>query len=202
MMPAGDFNWNGSLIPLDPNKVMYIVIHHPEALHCTAQDIHQWHLQNGWVGIGYNEFIAKDGTVTIGRGDNIGAQTANFNSCTYGICCEGNYDIETQMPTAQFNALVDRINFHRPRFPNIQKVVPHSQLTQTACPGRFFPMEKLMMAINSTQDYSLSWAVNQLQSAGCIGSPEYWLQNAIIGRTCRGEYAAALIKNCAKKVSK
>ena len=31
-----------------------IILHHAEASHCTAADIHRWHLNNGWAGAGYH----------------------------------------------------------------------------------------------------------------------------------------------------
>ena len=41
-----------------------IILHHAEASNCTVQDIHRWHLNNGWSGIGYHFFVRKDGLYT------------------------------------------------------------------------------------------------------------------------------------------
>jgi hypothetical protein len=146
--------FKGDLIPLNLNNIVYMVIHHPEAITATPEDIHAWHLANGWSGAGYNEYIRKDGTVYIIRGDNIGVQCANMNSKTYGICCEGNYDIETLMPEAQFQALVTRVIYHKSRFKNLKDVVPHKQLCNTACPGKYFPMQKLL---NTLEVVNMNW---------------------------------------------
>jgi len=136
------------LKPLNIKNVRYIVIHHPEAITATPQDIHQWHIERGWSGGGYNEYIRKDGTVYILRGDNIGAQCDKYNSVSYGICCEGDYGKEQTMPQAQFNALVERCKFHLNRFSNC-KVVGHGELNPTACPGKFFPLGMVKNAVNS-----------------------------------------------------
>jgi hypothetical protein len=148
-----NFEYRKPLIPLNLDKVLFIVVHHPEAITATPEQIHQWHLERDggtWAGFGYNEYIRKDGTVYIGRGDNIGAQCANMNSKSYGICCEGNYDVETKMPEAQFNALVERIKFHKARFKNLLEVAPHSKYYATSCPGRYFPMQQVMDEVNRT----------------------------------------------------
>lgn len=139
--PSQTIKW----IPLVLSEVKYIILHHPEALFASYESINQWHLQNGWQGgIGYNEYIRKDGTVFIGRGDNIGAQCAGMNSVSYGICCEGNYDVETEMPEVQKLALIERIQANRRRFPNYLCTVPHSKFASTSCPGKNFPTAEIL----------------------------------------------------------
>lgn len=144
-----NFKYTNPLIPLNLNKVLFIMVHHIDAEHATPQDIHQWHLANGWAGFGYNEFIAKDGTVYIGRGDYIGAQCANMNSKSYGIAVEGDYDKETQMPPDQFNSLVARIKYNQKRFPNFIRAAQHKEFVDTSCPGKFFPWQMLQVHLNS-----------------------------------------------------
>jgi N-acetylmuramoyl-L-alanine amidase len=136
------------LTPLDLRKVEYIIIHHLKAITATPEDIHKWHLDKGWSGAGYNEYIRKDGTVYIMRGDNKGAHTENYNTNGYGIAVEGDYDVEQTMPTAQFNSLVQRIKHNLGRFPNVKKVVGHKDLDSTACPGKNFPMIRLRKAVS------------------------------------------------------
>ena len=63
---------------IKPNK---IILHHAEASSCTVYDIHNWHIKNGWTGIGYHYFIRKDGNIYKGRPENaIGAHCINNNS--------------------------------------------------------------------------------------------------------------------------
>ena len=52
------YNWNGSLKNRTSTK--RIILHHAESKSCTADDIHRWHLANGWAGIGYHFFVRKD----------------------------------------------------------------------------------------------------------------------------------------------
>ncbi|MBU2713926.1 hypothetical protein [Zooshikella harenae] len=33
----------------------------------TAEDIHQWHIQRKWAGIGYHKVIRRDGSIENGR---------------------------------------------------------------------------------------------------------------------------------------
>jgi hypothetical protein len=135
------------LTPLNFHQIEFIFIHHLMAVTATPQQIHSWHLANGWSGAGYNEYIRKDGSVIIIRGDNQGVHVANYNSIGYGIACEGNYDVEKTMPDAQFKALVARVKHHIDRFPNKVKVLGHGAVNKTDCPGKNFPMIRLYQEI-------------------------------------------------------
>ena len=46
-----------------------IVIHHTgeNDIDASAEQIHEWHLNQGWAGIGYHFVIRKNGDVEIGR---------------------------------------------------------------------------------------------------------------------------------------
>ena len=61
------YKWNGALTKR--RSTTRIILHHAAASKCTAQQIHSWHLANGWVGIGYHFFVRKDGSVYRGRPD-------------------------------------------------------------------------------------------------------------------------------------
>jgi N-acetylmuramoyl-L-alanine amidase len=145
-----NLKYKQDLLPLDLDAMKYIVLHHLEAKTAAPEDIHAWHLQFGWAGAGYNEYIRKDGTVYIMRGDNMGAHAQGYNGTGYGIACEGNYDTETDMPQAQFDALVERIKYHKSRLGNVQ-VVRHGDLNPTACPGKYFPFSRVIEALNTPQ---------------------------------------------------
>ena len=168
-------NPNTPLIPLDPNNVQYIVTHHPEAKICTWQDINQWHKEQGWNCGGYNEFIRKNGDVYIMRGMNIGAQCLNYNSKSYGICCEGDYGIETDMPESQKISLIERIRDLKPNFPNFKLVVPHKQFCDTECPGKNFPLVEILKKIEVI-NVTTAEAMQILADKGVIASPEYWIK--------------------------
>lgn len=36
-----------------------IILHHADAKNCSAEDIHRWHLGNGWSGAGYHFLVKK-----------------------------------------------------------------------------------------------------------------------------------------------
>lgn len=187
------------LIPLDLNKILYIVLHHPAAITATPEQIHQWHLQNGWSGAGYNYYVRKDGTVYEMRGNNTGAQCLNYNSVSVGICCEGNYDIETTMPTAQFNSTVELIRQIRPNYPSLKSIVGHTQLVSTSCPGKNFPTYKIIDRVNNPFA-DLETAINVFKAKGIIDSPDYWLTNIKAGKPLKPQYVSALIVKTAKKL--
>ena len=120
-----------------------IVLHH-YAANVSIQTVHNWHLGNGWAGIGYNFVVDKDGTIWNGRGmEFVGAHAANHNSNTIGIAVQGDYhNVSRTMPDAQFNALVWLIRHLRERYGNIW-IRGHRDLMATACPGQHFPMAKV-----------------------------------------------------------
>lgn len=180
---TANLKFTNVLTPLKLSDVKYLVIHHPEAKIASSEQIHQWHLQNGWSGFGYNEYIRKDGTVYIGRGDNVGAQAQGYNEVSYGICCEGNYDVETEMPKAQMDALVERLVFHSTRFKGAQ-IKGHRDLMSTACPGKYFPWDSIIEQVNFGKVINNPYLVN---------SPSYWRLRCKSKMFVQGDYARQLI---------
>lgn len=144
---SANLKWKEKLAPLKPDEVKYIVVHHAALKEATVEAIHKAHIDQGWAGIGYNEYIRKNGTVYICRGDHIGAHTKGWNSKSYGICVEGNYDEEAEMPEAQFDALVQRIAANKARFANLEGIKGHKDFMATTCPGKNFPMDRLLKAV-------------------------------------------------------
>ena len=81
-----------------------IILHHADAKNCSAEDIHRWHLNNGWSGAGYHFLVRKDGKVyRLRPEDKVGAHAYGANYNSLGICFEGNY-MEEDMPEAQKEA--------------------------------------------------------------------------------------------------
>jgi hypothetical protein len=154
-----NLSYTKPLIPLDLNKVEYIIVHHAEASVAPPELIHEWHLANGWSGAGYNEYIRKDGTVYIMRGDNVGAQCANMNSISYGIGLEGDYEKELTMGTAQMDSLVERLIYNYTRLPFVKSINPHKQFVDTLCPGKNFPFELMMSKFRQ----KLHWATESFR---------------------------------------
>lgn len=134
--------WNGGLVYVPAAQKDRIILHHAAAASCTAQDIHRWHLANGWTGIGYHYFVKKDGSIYRGRPElTIGAHTEGYNTSGIGICAEGNYSKE-QMPTAQKQAIAQLICDIRQRL-GITVLQAHCDLNATECPGLYFPLAEI-----------------------------------------------------------
>ena len=123
-----------------------LVLHHAESENATVEDIHQWHLERGWLGIGYHYYIRGDGSVWRGRPeDTVGAQAKGANEFSIGICFEGNYQKDTEMPAAQLEAGKELIGDIKSRYAGIA-VHRHLHYDDTDCPGRYFPYEALEQA--------------------------------------------------------
>ena len=73
-----------------------IVIHHTGSVHdmdASAEQIHSWHINQDWAGIGYHFVIRKDGTIERGRPEwAIGSHTYGENSHTIGIHISGDFN--------------------------------------------------------------------------------------------------------------
>ena len=132
-----------------------IILHHAEASKCTAEDIHRWHLNNGWAGAGYHFLVRKDGSIYRLRPENkVGAHAHGANSDSIGICFEGAYMTET-MPQAQINAGKELVAYLKNKY-GISKVQAHRDVCSTSCPGKNFPFNQIAGAaaasvpVNST----------------------------------------------------
>lgn len=123
----------------NPNR---IILHHSEAAKCTIQDIHQWHLNNGWSGCGYHYFVRKDGSICIGRPENaIGSHCPGQNRQSIGICAEGNFMNET-MGETQKNAIIELCNYIKNKY-GIYEVAGHKNYYSTDCPGTNYPISDI-----------------------------------------------------------
>jgi len=74
-------------------QIKLIVLHcaaTPNGKHFTAEDIHRWHLERGWSGIGYHYVIDLDGKAVPGRPHYWqGAHVSGHNDSSLGICLIG-----------------------------------------------------------------------------------------------------------------
>lgn len=134
------YKWNGVLSKR--RSTSRIILHHAAASKCTAQQIHSWHLANGWVGIGYHFLVRKDGSIYRGRPENtVGAHAGNNNYDSIGVCFEGNFMTET-MPDAQKRAGQELVQHLKDKY-GISKVQKHGDVNATGCPGTHFPFASL-----------------------------------------------------------
>jgi N-acetyl-anhydromuramyl-L-alanine amidase AmpD len=136
------YQWHGSLSKRQATDK--IILHHAAASSCTADDVHRWHVANGWAGIGYHFFVRKDGSVYRGRPEGtIGAHVQGQNWNSIGVCFEGNFETDT-MPEAQIKAGAELVAYLKAKYP--KAVVTTHKLVSvegTACPGKNFPFDRI-----------------------------------------------------------
>ena len=132
------FNFRNNL--QERSRTDMIVIHHTGGndIDAGAEQIHEWHVNNGWAGIGYHFVIRKDGTIERGRPEwAVGSHAYGENSHTLGIHLSG--DFQQAVPTAaqvekcamlvaylceKYGITIDR-----------EHIVGHGELMATDCPG-------------------------------------------------------------------
>lgn len=146
-----------------------IIIHHAEASVCDAATIHQWHKGNGWAGIGYHFVVRKNGTIQRGRPENtIGAHASGSNSDSIGICFEGAYMTES-MPDAQKKAGKELVAYLKAKY-GINKVLRHSEVCPTSCPGVKFPFSEIAgVAASSSTTVNTTTAGTSYAKEDCLG---------------------------------
>ena len=129
-----------------------VIIHHTASADVPASTIHQWHLNQGWSGIGYHFVVRANGVVERGRPElAIGAHAGSAgNGDSIGIVLTGNF--ETGAPsTAQMIALTELINELRGRYGNLT-VIGHKDVMATACPGKNFPWADLKRRLEEDEE--------------------------------------------------
>lgn len=135
------------------NNPKMVIFHHADASVCSIEDIHKWHLDNGWSGCGYHYFVRKNGTIYIGRDEKaIGAHCMNYNAVSIGICAEGNFNCET-MGEAQYNALLQLTRSLLSKC-GISRICGHFELYSTDCPGSNFPLDRIKKEVGAEGEVS------------------------------------------------
>ena len=120
-----------------------IILHHAAIANCSPEDIHRWHLNNGWSGAGYHFLVRKDGKIYRLRPEwAVGSHAQGSNSDSIGICAEGNYEYET-MPEAQKNSIIELVNYLKDKY-GISKVIGHRDVNNTSCPGKNYPFDEIV----------------------------------------------------------
>ena len=134
-----------------------IVLHHSESDNTSVADIHRWHQARGWNGIGYHYYVRKDGSVWQGRPEwAVGAHAgANSRKATYkydnwanietiGVCAEGRYQKRSVMPEPQKKAIIALCRDIIARNPGVRSIYKHSEISDTDCPGQYYPFEDIV----------------------------------------------------------
>ena len=165
-----DYQWKGTL--LARNKTEMIVLHHAAAKSCTVQQVHKWHINKGWSGIGYHYFISRDGEIFRGRPeDTVGAHATGHNSRSIGVCFEGDYTTQS-MPEAQLEAGKELIAYLKNKY-KITKIKGHRDLMATSCPGVKFPFFEIANAKQSNVKENLILSFQKAATADGFKFPRY-----------------------------
>lgn len=121
------------------NDVKYLVVHcsdSPNEPHDgrldTAEDIHLWHKQRGWSGIGYHFVIREDAVLERGRPTYWkGAHVSGHNHESLGIMLFG----IDKFSDGQLDLLRELLEELSPKFPNAE-IVGHYELDpRKTCPN-------------------------------------------------------------------
>ncbi len=111
-----------------------IVIHSsatPNGRHHTAEDIHRWHKERDWDGIGYHYVIRVDGVLDRGRPHYWqGSHAKGHNHNSIGICMIGTDDFNEQQ-WAILEMTVSKL-IHQY---GIVEVIGHNEISDKTCPG-------------------------------------------------------------------
>ena len=119
-----------------------IILHHADAKSCSAEDIHRWHLNNGWSGAGYHFLVRKDGKVyRLRPEEKVGAHAYGANYNSLGICFEGDY-MQEDMTEAQKEAGKELVAYLKNKY-KISTVQAHRDVCATSCPGNKFPFDEI-----------------------------------------------------------
>ena len=126
----------------DRKSTERIILHHADAKNCSAEDIHRWHLNNGWSGAGYHFLVRKDGKVyRLRPEDKVGAHAYGSNYNSLGVCFEGNF-MEEDMPEVQIKAGQELVAYLKNKYA-ISTVQAHRDVCATSCPGDKFPFDQI-----------------------------------------------------------
>lgn len=117
-----------------------VVLHHTGGtdIDASAEQIHEWHKNNEWAGIGYHYVIRKNGTIERGRPEwAIGSHAYGENSHTIGIHISGDFE-QAEPTTEQIENCAELVADICTRYGipiDRDHVVGHGELMATSCPG-------------------------------------------------------------------
>jgi len=115
------------------NKLIIHCAATPNGRETTVEDIDRWHKARGWQCIGYHYVIYLDGSVHVGRPEEmVGAHAVNQNEHSIGICLIGT----DQFTPEQWAALTVLVTDLLKKYPKAA-VVGHGDLPSVnkKCPG-------------------------------------------------------------------
>lgn len=111
-----------------------IVIHSsasPDGREDTAEDIHRWHKEQGWDGIGYHYVIERKGKLSQGRPEYWqGAHASGHNENSLGVCLIGT----KYFTVDQMSILDNLLRKLKIKYTGV-KIIGHNEISSKSCPG-------------------------------------------------------------------
>jgi len=114
-----------------------LVIHHTASpRNTTMEKVRQWHLDKGWMDIGYHKYVEVSGKVREGRPLHMmGAHCRHHNAQSIGIAVAGdNTKAGEEWNGDQIDALRAQVAAFKLVWPEM-RVCGHRDLVATQCPG-------------------------------------------------------------------
>jgi N-acetyl-anhydromuramyl-L-alanine amidase AmpD len=132
------------------------VLHHTATDRGSVESIHEAHLANEWLGIGYHFVIGNGNGMPDGQVEptfrwtrqiqGAHAGVKEYNDLGIGICLVGNFEQgpPTAKQLASLKSLVAALGgeYDIPA----ARVVPHRDVKATECPGKYFPLDDVTLA--------------------------------------------------------
>ncbi len=124
-------------------RINEIIVHctaTPEGRDYTVADIRQMHKAQGWVDIGYNYLVYRDGSIHEGRNvDLVGAHCQGHNAQSIGVCYVGGVARDGKTPKdtrtkAQKDALINLLMQLVCLYPDA-RIHGHRDFAAKACPS-------------------------------------------------------------------
>jgi hypothetical protein len=118
---------------LEKLKMKELIIHcsaTPNGRYHNAEDIHRWHLENGWDGIGYHWVITPKGELQAGRPEYWKGSHARGHNNAIGVCMIGTDEFSDR----QWEVLKNLVLEKKIQYP-LLKVIGHNEISTKSCPG-------------------------------------------------------------------
>ena len=113
------------------NKIIIHCSATPNGREHSAEDIHNWHLERGWDGIGYHWVITVDGKLQAGRPEYWkGSHASGHNDKSIGVCMIGTDEFSRE----QWEVLENLICKKMIEYKGI-KVIGNNEISSKSCPG-------------------------------------------------------------------
>lgn len=179
-------------------KTEQIILHHAAATICSPEDIHRWHLANGWAGAGYHFLVRKNGTIyRLRPEDKVGAHAYGSNYNSIGICFEGNF-MEEKMSEVQKKSGQELVAYLKNKY-NITIIQKHKDVCATSCPGDKFPFDKI--ANNNNEIIQEPTKLGKIARIQTVLNERYGL-NIAVDNIYGNETRKALVKGLQVELNK